>query len=91
MTKKKYLTFLGKKTEQFVEDSLKLKPSVVPEELTIQYWFEKNDILNHENQSKHFTPKAGLAKFLSVDEGDDSKKIIQKITQMEVFSNCSLW
>lgn len=77
--KEKIFDLPWQKTEQFVEDSLKLKPSVVPEELTIQYWFEKNDILNHENQSKHFTPKAGLAKFLSVDEGDDSKKSYKRL------------
>lgn len=67
------------KSELFVENSHKIKPDIVPEELTIQYWFEKNDIINHRNQSKQFTPKAGLVKFQSIDEGDDCKKSYKRL------------
>lgn len=67
------------KTEKFIENSHSVKPSEVPEELTIQYWFNKNDVDHHNNQSKHFTPKAGLAKFQSIDEGDDSKKSYKRL------------
>ncbi|MCG8500433.1 MAG: DNA cytosine methyltransferase, partial [Firmicutes bacterium] len=77
--KEKIFDLPWKKTEKFVEDSLKTMPNNIPEELTIEHWFKKNDINNHENQSKHFTPKAGLAKFKIVDEGDDSKKSYKRL------------
>jgi len=77
--KEKVFNIPWQKTEKFVENSHKIKPDIVPEQLTIQYWFEKNDIINHKNQSKHFTPKAGLVKFQSVDEGDDSKKSYKRL------------
>jgi len=77
--KEKIFNIPWQKSEKFVEDSIKIKPAIIPEELTIQYWFKKNDIENHENQSKYFTPKAGLAKFQSVDEGDDSKKSYKRL------------
>lgn len=68
-----------KKTEKFIENSNRAKPNDVPEELTIQHWFNKNDVDHHQNQSKHFTPKAGLVKFQSIDEGDDSKKSYKRL------------
>lgn len=77
--KNRIFSLLWPKSEEFVEDSSKKKPNIIPEELTIEYWFNKNDIKNHENQSRHFTPKAGLAKFKSVEEGDDSKKSYKRL------------
>lgn len=67
------------KTEKFQENSKKTIPENLPKELTIQYWFDKNDILNHPNNNKYFTPKAGLVKFETVDEGDDSKKSYKRL------------
>lgn len=67
------------KTEKFIENSVRIKAKEVPEELTIQYWFNKNDVDNHKNQSKHFRPRAGLTKFQSVDEGDGSKKSYKRL------------
>lgn len=54
-------------------------PTGVPEELTVQYWFDKNDVTNHPNAKAHFTPRAGLAKFLEIDEGDTSKKSYKRL------------
>lgn len=54
-------------------------PTNVPEELTVEYWFKKNDVVNHENAKHCFTPKAGLARFISVDEGDDKKKSFKRL------------
>ena len=67
------------KTNDFQEDKVRIKPKGVLEELTVQYWFNKNDVTNHKNQIKHFTPKAGLVKFKSVEEGDDSKKSYKRL------------
>lgn len=54
-------------------------PAGVPRELTVQYWFDKNDVVNHPNAEAHFTPRAGLAKFLVIDEGDTSKKSYKRL------------
>lgn len=54
-------------------------PAGVPEELTVQHWFDKNDVSNHPNTKAHFTPRAGLAKFLVIDEGDTSKKSYKRL------------
>lgn len=67
------------KTNKFLENSRTINSSGVPEELTVQNWFDKNDVINHPNQSKHFTPKAGLVKFQNVEEGDDSKKSYKRL------------
>ncbi len=77
--KTKIFNLPWQKTEKFIEDSIRVKPNEVPEELTIQYWFNKNDVDNHKNQSKHFTPKAGLVKFQCIEEGDDCKKSYKRL------------
>lgn len=57
----------------------RLQPPQIPVELTIQYWFEKNEVTTHPNASHQFKPKAGLAKFQTVYEGDDSKKSYKRL------------
>lgn len=54
-------------------------PKNIPLELTIQHWFEKNDVEMHPNAHHQFKPKAGLAKFQTVHEGDDSKKSYKRL------------
>jgi len=63
----------------FSEDSILPSPSNIPVELTVEYWFRKNDVINHPNSRHHFTPHAGLAKFLTIPEGDDSKKSYKRL------------
>lgn len=55
------------------------RPKSIPLELTIQYWFEQNDVENHPNAKHQFKPRAGLAKFETVHEGDDSKKSYKRL------------
>ncbi len=55
------------------------QPKRIHVELTIQHWFEKNDVENHPNAHHQFKPKAGLAKFETVYEGDDSKKSYKRL------------
>lgn len=50
-----------------------------PEELTINWWFIKNDVTQHPNANDYFTPRAGLAKFEVIEEGDDSKKSYKRL------------
>jgi DNA (cytosine-5)-methyltransferase 1 len=45
----------------------------------VQYWFDKNHVNHHPNSAHHFTPRAGLAKFKVIKEGDDSKKSSKRL------------
>ncbi len=63
----------------FSENSTLPKPDNVPMELTVEYWFKKNEVLEHPNSSHYFTPRAGLSKFLTINEGDDLKKSYKRL------------
>ena len=65
--------------EPFKQDSQKARPNSLPLELTVQRWFERNNVDSHPNGTHHFQPRAGLKRFLSVDEGDDSKKSYKRL------------
>lgn len=67
------------KTDPFREDSSLNCPAGVPINLTVQHWFDRNDVKHHPNSSHCFTPRAGLSRFLSVLEGDDSKKSYKRL------------
>ncbi|MGP5191971.1 DNA cytosine methyltransferase, partial [Vreelandella alkaliphila] len=54
-------------------------PNDLPLELTVEYWFNKNSVHSHPNKDHHFTPRAGLAKFLVIEEGDTSKKSYKRL------------
>jgi DNA (cytosine-5)-methyltransferase 1 len=77
--KKRIFSLPWTKTESFEEDSSKPCSKDCPIELTIQYWFEKNDVNNHPNKNKYFTPRAGITKFKIIEEGDDSKKSYKRL------------
>lgn len=53
----------------FVEGSVSECPDGIEKELTVQYWFEKNDVENHPDANRYFKPKAGLRKMLEIPEG----------------------
>ena len=58
----------------FEENSVLKRPDDIPLELTVQYWFDKNDVDNHFNAKECFIPRQGLRKMQIVDEGDVSRK-----------------
>lgn len=66
-------------TTPFVENQELPRPVNIPEELTIQCWFQRNKVAEHPNAEHCFRPKAGLARFQSVAEGDDSKKSFKRL------------
>ncbi|WP_421504714.1 DNA cytosine methyltransferase [Erwinia rhapontici] len=66
-------------TNLFEENSLLAPPASIAEELTVEHWFEKNKVSEHINSKHVFTARAGLARFMSVDEGDDSKKSYKRL------------
>lgn len=51
----------------------------IPEDLTVQYWFKRNDVTRHANGAHGFKPRAGLARFQTVAEGDDSRKSYKRL------------
>lgn len=55
------------------------KPEGIIEELTVQHWFDKNMVDRHTNATHHFQPRAGLARFLTVEEGDNSRKSFKRL------------
>ena len=66
-------------TNEFIEDGKRNMPKGVIKELTVQHWFEKNDVENHPNAHDFFVPRAGLAKMRIYAEGDDSKKCYKRL------------
>ena len=67
------------KCEPFQEDSIIPCPENILQQLTVEYWFRKNNVLNHPNGKHHFQPRAGKIKFATIAEGDDSKKSFKRL------------
>ncbi len=75
--REKVFSFNWPTTSIFEEDKYLDKPSDIPIELTVQYWFEKNDVYKHPNADHCFNPKSD--KFHYILEGDDSKKSYKRL------------
>lgn len=65
----------------FVADSKTACPAGIPAELTVEYWFEKNDVENHPNSKNYFQPRNGLKRMTSILEGDDSRKSYKRLNR----------
>lgn len=65
--------------ESFGENLIREMPEGILKELTVQYWFNKNDVENHPNSKHFFQPKAGLSRFKIIQEGDDLKKSYKRL------------
>lgn len=66
-------------TEPFAENVVRGMPHDVPRDLTVQHWFETNDVEHHPNANDYFIPRAGLVKMQTFAEGDDSRKCYKRI------------
>lgn len=66
-------------TDAFVADVETICPAGIPEELTVGYWFAINDVENHPNANDYFTPRGGVSKMQSIEEGDVSKKSYKRL------------
>ncbi|BAY07336.1 DNA cytosine methyltransferase [Calothrix sp. NIES-2098] len=75
----KVFAYPWRKCEPFQQDSILSCPEDILPELTVEYWFRKNNVLQHPNAQHYFQPRAGITKFASVDEGDDSKKSFKRL------------
>ncbi|MEH2122057.1 DNA cytosine methyltransferase [Nostoc sp.] len=76
---KKVFAYLWRKCEPFQENSIMPCPDGIPQELTVEYWFRKNNVLKHPNAENCFQPRAGITRFAAIDEGDDSKKSFKRL------------
>ncbi|MBF2065687.1 MAG: DNA cytosine methyltransferase [Calothrix sp. C42_A2020_038] len=65
--------------EPFQENSISACPQEIPHELTVESWFINNDVSNHPNSKHYFQPRAGIEKFASIPEGDDSRKSFKRL------------
>ncbi|OEE79312.1 DNA cytosine methyltransferase [Vibrio ordalii] len=65
--------------DHFGEDSITEMPAGIIKELSVQYWFERNKVDSHPNSNAHFIPRAGLPKFLAIQEGDVGKKSYKRL------------
>lgn len=63
----------------FSENSSMPYPDGIIKELTIQHWFDKNQVLEHPNAEDFFRPKSGLSKMLEIPEGDTSRKSYKRL------------
>lgn len=66
-------------TQPFLANSVTDCPTGLPEELTVEYWFRKNDVENHPNANEAFVPRSGLSRMKTIAEGDDSRKSFKRI------------
>ena len=64
--------------EPFMENSKLIKPQGIIDELSIQYWFDKNDVYNHYNATDFFQPRS-QERFQTIEEGDISKKSFKRL------------
>jgi len=66
-------------TSPYTEASFIPCPPGIPKRLTVQYWFDLNQVDAHANAAHCFQPRAGLARFRTVQEGDDSRKSFKRL------------
>lgn len=66
-------------THPYKENSSTPCPSGIPENLTVEHWFRKNEVYNHPNSGQFFKPRSALIRFQTIAEGDDSKKSFKRI------------
>ena len=65
--------------DDFKEFSVTECPPSIIKELTVQYWFDKNDVEHHHNSADYFIPRAGIQRMKDIPEGDVSKKSFKRI------------
>lgn len=66
-------------TNIFSANSVTQCPEGIPIELTVEYWFEKNHVIAHPNGNDYFTPRSGLVRMQTIEEGDVSKKSYKRL------------
>ena len=65
--------------DPFLAESSTSCPDGIIKELTVEFWFEKNNVETHANATDYFQPRAGITRMQSVDEGDVRKKSYKRL------------
>ena len=78
-TKSQIEGFAWPSADAYGENSRRKIPEGVPRELTVQHWFDGNQVNEHPNTSDFFKPRQGLKRFKAVEEGDDSRKSYKRL------------
>ena len=65
--------------EPFAVEGHRACPVGIPEELTVQHWFVHNHVDTHPNAGDFFTPRAGIVRMQTIQEGDDAKKSYKRL------------
>lgn len=66
-------------TDTFLPEYCRKPPVNIPMELTVEYWFQKNEVERHPNSVDYFKPRAGIVRMQTIPEGDVSKKSYKRI------------
>lgn len=61
------------------ENVLTVMPEGLIPELTVQYWWNLNNVREHRNADMFFRPRAGITRFTTKDEGDVEKKCYKRL------------
>jgi DNA (cytosine-5)-methyltransferase 1 len=78
-TKSQIEGFAWPSADAYGENSRRKIPEGVPRELTVQHWFDGNQVNEHPNTYDFFKPRQGLKRFKVVEEGDDSRKSYKRL------------
>ena len=62
-----------------VDGNLPYPSTRIPKKLTVEYWFQKNDVLHHPNGNDVFAVKKGKEKIERIPEGDTSGKSFKRL------------
>lgn len=65
-------------TDEFILNGNLEKPNNIIEELTVEYWFNKNNTSSHYNSDDYFLPKS-KTRFETIPEGDVSRKSFKRL------------
>lgn len=63
----------------FIENGDLSCPDGINKELTIEYWFERNEVDVHLNCNDYFVPRKGKEKMDIINEGDVSRKSFKRL------------
>jgi DNA (cytosine-5)-methyltransferase 1 len=66
-------------TNPFIVDEQRNCIKGTPTELTVQYWFEKNNVENHPNSNDIFVVREGKSKMETIQEGDVRRKSFKRL------------
>lgn len=65
-------------TTPFVLENTTQCPDNIIKELSVEYWFKKNDVAKHSNAINYFEPRS-VDRFSTIQEGDVSRKSFKRL------------